>query len=378
MKIKHPGPSLLVVVATILFLGIAFLATISAPASLKNFDTTSYYFLHQLIYGVALGAVLGLIAFLLPIKIIRKLAPFALLICLIFLALVLLPQFGLRFWGANRWINLGGVVFQPSEFLKIFVILYLASWLKSRLTPDARGAASLKPKSRAEKTRGMLIPFMIFLTVVSIMLILQPATTTLGIIGLIMLFMYFSSGTPVWHSVVIILVAIAVLTLLVVMQPYRLSRLTTFLNPEIDPMGKGLQTKQALIAVGSGGITGRGLGASSQKFGFLPQSMTDSIFAVLAEESGLIGSIVLILLFLLFLLFGIIIARRANDKFCQLAALGIVFWIVLQGFVNISAMVGISPLGGVPLPFISYGGSHIVSELIGVGILLNIARHQKT
>jgi cell division protein FtsW len=149
-----------------------------------------------------------------------------------------------------------------------------------------------------------------------------------------------------------------------------------FLNPEIDPMGIGYQIKQAVIAVGSGGILGLGLGMSAQKFGFLPQSMSDSIFAIFAEEAGFLGASILIFLFLLFLWSGFKIGKSSQNKFSQLIIFGITSWIVFQGFVNIGSMIRILPLTGIPLPFISYGGSALISELIGIGILLNISKHQ--
>ncbi len=160
--------------------------------------------------------------------------------------------------------------------------------------------------------------------------------------------------------------------------PYRVNRLLVFFNPGIDPMGIGYQLKQSLIAVGSGGITGVGLGMSIQKLGFLPQPISDSIFAVFSEEAGFVGSLFLIFLFLIFLWRGLKIAKETGNRFCQLTALGITSWIVIQAFVNIGAMIGILPLTGIPLPFIGYGGSALVTTLIGAGILLNISKNHQS
>ncbi len=375
MKIKHLDYFLLFIVALFLILGISFLATISASASFKKFGTTNYYLIHQLTYGFVPGIILGLIFFLIPLNFLRKISPLLIMGNLIALVLVFLPQIGGRFWGASRWVNFGAINFQPSEFLKITSILYLSSWLKNRLNYQARGAGILKSRKSYYNFKQVFLPFLVFLVVISIILILQPDISTLVIIGSIALIIYFAAGTPFWHNFLIVGVASSGLFLLVKYEAYRLSRIVVFLNPEIDPMGIGFQMKQALIAIGSGGFAGRGLGMSSQKFGFLPQSISDSTFAIFAEETGFVGCIILILLFLMFLWIGLMIARRTDDKFCQLVAWGITFWILLQGFVNIGSMIGILPLSGIPLPFISYGGSHIVSELIGVGILLNIARH---
>jgi len=165
---------------------------------------------------------------------------------------------------------------------------------------------------------------------------------------------------------------------LIKLAPYRAARLLVFLKPETDPMGMGYQIKQALIAIGSGGIFGLGLGTSGQRLGFLPQSMADSIFAIMAEETGFVGGLILIALFLVFLWRGFKIGKSSQNKFSQLLAVGISSWIVIQAFINIGSMVGILPLTGIPLPFISYGGSALVSELIGVGILLNISKNKNT
>lgn len=372
MRIKHLDYFLLFIIALFLILGISFLATISAPLSFKRFGTTNYYLIHQLTRGFLPGIILGLISFLIPLEFFRKKLPFLLFGNLI--ALILVFFVGDRFWGASRWLSFGIFSFQPSEFFKITSILYLSSWLKNRLSCQGRGLT--KSKRLDYDFKRVFLPFLVFLAIIAIILVSQKDISTLGIIGLTVLAIYFATGAPVWHSLLIVSGAFSGLFLLVKYEAYRLSRFLVFLNPEIDPMGQGFQVRQAIIAVGSGGIAGRGLGMSSQ-IGYLPQSMSDSTFAIFAEETGFAGCMLLISLFLIFLWLGLMISRRSNDKFSEFTALGITFWIVLQGFVNISSMIGIFPLAGIPLPFISYGGSHVVSELIGVGILLNIARHSK-
>lgn len=376
MRVKHLDYFLLFIVALFLILGISFLATISAPASLKSFGTTNYYLAHQLVYGFLPGIILGLVFCFLPLNFLKKISPLLLLANLIALVLVFLPQIGSRLWGASRWLSFGAINFQPSEFLKLTFILYLSSWLKNRFNYQTHGARILKNRKSYHDFKQVFLPFLVFLVLISIILILQPDISTLIIIGSISLVIYFAIGTPFWHSLLIAGGAVSGLFLLIKYKPYRLSRIIVFLNPEIDPMGIGRQIKQAIIAIGSGGFAGRGFGMSGQS-GFLPQSMSDSTFAIFAEETGFIGCIFLIFLFLMFLWLGLMIAKKTADKFSQLVALGITFWILMQGFVNIGSMIGILPLGGIPLPFISYGGSHIVSELIGVGILLNIARQSK-
>jgi cell division protein FtsW len=186
--------------------------------------------------------------------------------------------------------------------------------------------------------------------------------------------MYFFSGTPLWHTIFLILMGLGSLSALIKFKPYRFNRLLVFLRPETDPMGIGYQIKQALITVGSGGLFGLGLGMSHQKFGFLPQPISDSIFSIFAEETGFLGSAILLFLFLIFFWRGLKISKESPDKFSQMVALGISLWIIMQSFVNIGSMIGILPLSGIPLPFISYGGTHFVAEMVGIGILLNISK----
>jgi len=172
------------------------------------------------------------------------------------------------------------------------------------------------------------------------------------------------------------LLFLGVLSFLLTLAPYRLERISALLEPDIDSLGRGYQSKQSLIAIGSGKILGQGIGMSRQKFGFLPLPASDSIFAIFAEETGFLGSIIFILLFLVFLWRGVKISKQSPEVFLQLVSLGITFWIVFQAFLNISGLLGIIPLSGTPLSFISYGGSHLIAELIGVGLLLNISRYR--
>ena len=368
---RQPDYILIGVSAILIVLGILILASVSASLSQERFGTTYYFLNHQLLFGLIPGVFLAFLAFRINLAFLKKWAPLLLLINIVFLAIVFLPKVGAGAGGAARWLNLGPISFQPSEFLKLTFILYLAAWLTSRTPQKLTGAG------QAKKTFSQtLLAFLIVIGLISLLLVFQPDISTLGIIGLVAALIYFLAGTPLWHSILIFLVGAGGLFSLIKLAPYRAARLLVFLKPEIDPMGISYQIKQALIAVGSGGIFGLGLGLGMfrQKLWLLPQSMSDSIFAIFAEEGGFIGSSILIFLFLIFLWRGFKIAKLRGDKFSQLAALGITSWIVIQGFTNIGSMTGILPLTGIPLPFISYGGSALISELIGVGILLNISR----
>ena len=273
--------------------------------------------------------------------------------------LVFLPTIGSESArGASRWLDLGPISFQPSEFLKIAFILYLSAWF------DKRKIDSLK----------IFAPFLVVLGIIGTLLILQPDVSTLGIITTVALIICFIAKAPILYIVSIILAGGALLGVLIKTAPYRLNRFMVFLDPTIDPMGIGYQLKQSLITIGSGGIFGQGLGLGKQKFGFLPEAMSDSIFSIFLEATGFLGALFLIILFLLFCWQAFKISKNCNDKFSKFVIVGIASWIAIQGFINMGAMIGILPLTGIPLPFISYGGSHLIAEFIALGILLNVSR----
>lgn len=360
------------IVVALLGAGIIILASISASLSLERFETTYYFLNHQLIFGIIPGLFALFLFLKIPLDFLKKWAPFFLLINIFLVAMVFLPKIGLTLGGATRWLYFGaGAVFQPSEFLKLTFVLYLASLLASRTEKKTYNSAQVRRNSSLQT----LAVFLTVASLISLFLTLQPDISTLGIVVLVGFIIYFSSRTPLWHSLLVLAGGISALYALIKLAPYRAHRWLVFLNPEIDPLGIGYQLKQSLIAVGSGGILGLGLGMSRQKFGFLPQSMTDSVFAVFAEETGLLGALALLLVFLTLLWRGFKVAKKVQDKFAKLTALGISSWLCLQAFANIGTMIGVLPIAGIPLPFISYGGSHLVAELAGAGILLNISRN---
>lgn len=364
---KKPDYLLLGIVVGLIALGLLILSSVSAPFAFKIKGDTYYFLKHQILFGLLPGLILGFIFYKLNLSFLRKNSPFLLLFSLALMVMVFLPVIGTKLEGASRWINLGPISFQPAELLKLAFILYLATWLSSRMEKTAE----TQNQGKFDKT---FLAFVLVIILISFLLFLQRNVSTLGIICSVAVLMYFSANTPWWQSILMILTGIAGLFFLIKIEPYRVNRLLIFLNPEIDPMGKGYQLKQALISVGSGGLKGTGLGMSIQRFGFLPQSISDSIFAVFAEETGFIGSAILIFVFLIFAWQGLKIAKRSRDTFQKLTALGVTSWIIIQSFVNIGAMTGILPLTGIPLPFISYGGSALTAELMAVGILLNISK----
>jgi cell division protein FtsW len=372
---KHFNYFLFFLVAFLVGFSLLFFACLSAPASLQRFGNTNYYLFHQLLLGFLPAIIFGIAAYKIPLRFFKKWALPIVLLNIAALFLVFIPKIGSSAGGASRWINLGIGSFQPSEFLKITAILYLSAWISSKLSDESVSGWKSITKKGYHNIIYILVPFLIFLGLISVALYLQKDASTLGIIAITLLVMYFSAKTPLWHTLLVLISGASILLFLIKFEPYRLNRWLIFLHPNADPLGIGFQLRQSLISLGSGGVFGRGLGMSVQKFGFLPQAMSDSIFAIIGEEFGAIGCIALIAIFVLFFWLGIKIAKNSNDKFSKMTAIGIVFWITFQAFVNISSVAGIFPLAGIPLPFFSYGGSHLVVELIGVGLLLNISKN---
>jgi cell division protein FtsW len=354
--------------------GFLFLACLSAPASLQRFNNATYYLSRQFLLLLA-AVVGGVIFYKIPLSFLKKYAPVLFVANYLCLFLVFLPFIGLKIAGASRWLNFGKFSVQPSEFLKITAVLYLSAWIASKLADTSVSGWKSGAKKAYHNALYILLPFFVLLGAIFLAMLFQKDASTLGIISLTLLAVYFSAKTPLWHTLVVIIGGVSTLLLIVKFESYRLDRWLVFLHPEADPMGKSYQVTQAVLSLGSGGIFGKGLGMSTQKFGYLPQAICDSIFAVVGEELGIIGGVVLIAAFITFFCIGIYIANHCNDKFSKLTAIGITFWITLQALINIASTIGGFPLAGIPLPFFSYGGSHLIAEIIGVGILLNISKN---
>jgi len=365
---------LLILISILTVGGLLFLSTLSAPASLKTFGNPNYYFFRQTI-SIVIGLVAFLIFLKLPLRWIKKLAPILLILNILILIMVFLPIIGTEFWGAKRWISIGGKTIQPSEFLKITSILYVSSLVSNKLSTTLKKGNITLSRRNNNNFKEVFLPFFILLGIITTILIFQKDLSTLGVITITLLTIYFLAKTPLWHTFLFLVIIISGTILLIFFEPYRVRRFLVFLNPEIDPLGIGFQLRQSLIATGSGGIFGNGLGMSTQKFGFLPQAMSDSVFAIIGEELGFIGSFVLISLFIYFVWLGFKIANKSNDNFSKLTAIGISIWITFQAFINIMSSIGMFPLSGIPLPFLTYGGSHIIAELAACGILLNISKN---
>lgn len=360
---KKSDRILLYTTFALLVFGLIMIASAGIAYSRSHFGDSYFFFKRQ-----ALGVFIGLIVLYFTQKInynFWKKISFPLFVLSIFLLiLVFIPGVGSKIYGASRWIQLGSFSFQPAEMLKLSLIIYLAAWLESR----------------GERIRDFfegLVPFLTIVALISFLLIKQPDVGTLGVVILIAISMFFVSGSKISHMLLMASGGLAALLILIKMESYRMNRLLVFLHPELDPRGIGYQINQALLAIGSGGILGVGLGHSLQKFNYLPEPVGDSIFAIIGEELGLIGCVVLIALFVTVAIRGLKIAKQARDIFAKLAATGIATWVFFQALINISAIIGLIPLTGIPLPFISYGGTSIIFLMAGIGILLNISKQTK-
>ncbi len=355
-KKKH-SPSdhwtLFAVVVLSLF-GVLMVYDSSVAIAIRDFGN-QYYYLRDQLKWLAVGFITLTVFSFVDYHYWHKVALPLLLGTLVLLLAVFLPGIGIVALGAHRWINLGFFVLQPAELAKLVLVIYLSAWFSVR-------------------ERERLLAFALLVSMVVGLVLLEPDLGTSVIIVVIALILYFSSGAPAIHFAVIIPILIVGVIGLAIISPYRMARLTTFLHPEQDPLGSSYHIRQVLLGLGSGGWFGLGVGQSRQKYEYLPEANTDSIFAIIGEETGFMGAGAIILMYMFASWRGFRIAKRAKDGFGRLLAIGITSWISLQTIINLSAMVALLPLTGVPLPFISYGGSSLIVTLAAVGILLNISK----
>jgi len=345
--------TLFIYIVVLSILGIIAVADASAPQALEVFGD-SFYFVKQQIVWTLIGFAGMFVVSFIDYKIWKKLAPVIFIVSLALLLVVFIPGVGSKVLGARRWVNLGFFGFQPSEVAKISLAIFIA-WLASYDYPFKYYIATVG-----------LVAFLIML---------QPDLgTTIVIIGIAVVQM-FISGLPIIYMIGFGLLGAGGGSLLVLLSDYRRQRLMTFLESSTDPLGTSYHIRQILIALGSGGLLGVGLGQSRQKHLFLPETATDSVFAVIAEEIGFVGAAFLIILLFLFVFRTIKISSKSPDKFGLVLGGGLAAWLGGQIFLNVASMVALVPLTGIPLPFFSYGGSSQLMILISVGILLNISRH---
>ena len=348
----------------LLLIGLVLLASASTVAGFQRFQDPYFYFKHQLLFGVLPGIIAFLIVKKIGTRMWQGIAPVLYIMSLALLTLVLLPQ--VRGIGSTKsWIIIGSFSFQPSEIAKFSLILMLAWW------------ASRRNLSVIGGFRGFGEFLMIFLPV-AVLLLLQPDVGTLVIISGIALSVYFLSGGSLVSIAFLLLVGLGGIIAVSIRSPYRLARLLVFLNKDVDPQGVGYHTRQALLAIGSGGLWGRGLGHSIQKFQYLPEVQSDSLFAVAAEELGFVLTATLFIVLLIFWRTLYTLSLAVEDRFCRIAIGGVLSWFIIQTFLNIGAMLGLLPLTGVPLPLLSYGGTALAIELAAVGFVMAVTSKQQS
>ncbi len=359
LKLRVDKP--LALLTAILIVSGAMIFASAAFGLLARGSSMSSVFFSHLVLGLGLGSFFLVALTFIDYKIWRQYAPYLFALSLLATASVFIPHIGFSHGGGTRWIHLFGVSFQPSEALKLGAIFAAAAYFTAF-------------KAKIQTFTYGLGGFLALLAGPVALLLLQPDLGTLSIICLSVGAIYFAAGAR-WRDIaLVIVIGLASLALLATLRPYVLDRIETFLNPAHGQQGQSYQIRQSLIAVGSGGITGRGFGQGIQKFTYLPEPMGDSIFAVAAEELGFIGAIGIVGLFLAFGLRGYTVAARSTDMFGALLGIGICTYLIVEAFINIAAMLGLAPLTGVPLTFMSQGGSAMLISLASAGILLSISR----
>lgn len=364
MRRNPPDVQLLAVTAGLVVFGLVALASATGPTGFSRFGDSYHFFKRQLLFGVLPGIVLLFLIARTPIERIKRHAPMMIVAAAVLLCLGFLPWFRADF-GSGSWIEVFGFSLQPSEIAKLCLVLYFADWLSRRDEATIKGFWS------------GFVPFAISVAIVVALMMAQSDLGTTAVIIAFLFSMYISAGAAFKHLGILFAAGAAMFAVFIKIAPYRADRLKIFLRPDLDPQGVGYHINQAMLAIGSGGWFGLGLGKSRQKFQYLPEVAGDSIFAVISEELGFLVSAALILAFLYLIYRGLKIAEEAHDPFSRYAAVGITAWIGFQAVLNISAMVSIMPLTGVPLPFISHGGTAMLANLAAVGVLASISSERK-
>ncbi len=355
----------LITVLFLLFFGFTVFISASMGILAKNAAQFTVVTFKQAFFGLLLGLISCFVFSHINYKLFKKFSLGIFLGSVAIMCFVFIPGVGMTLNGSTRWINLFGfTTFQPIEILNIGFIIYWGAWLALY-------------KDRIKQFRYGLLPLVILLGICSIPIILQPDIDSLFFLGLIGVIMFISAGGKIRHTLLLIAAGIAFIAIIAFAKPYVKDRILSFLNPEANSLTSGYQIQQSLIAVGSGQIFGRGLGQGIQKFKFLPESISDSIFAVLGEEMGFVGCVFVILVFLFLIFRAFRIAIRSPDNFGGLLVVGIVILIISRSFMNIGSMLGIVPISGVPLAFFSQGGTAMLITLSEIGIILNVSKFNK-
>ncbi len=359
-EFHQPDYILIISFFILIFIGLLFLSSASYFVACEKFDDCFFHLKHQLLRGLLPGLILFLAFSFFNYQFFKKWSLILFLLTLFLLGMVFLPGIGLAKDQAHRWVDLG-IVFQPSELAKLAFVIYLSAWLS-------------KNKDKIKSFKEVFLPFVVFLIIVSVLIILQPDFGTLMVFLSLAMVIYFMAGGRILYISGLIVVAVPAVLYMLQKTSYSWDRITAFLHPELDPSGIGYHITQAILAISSGGILGRGLGYSSQKVSYLPEVISDSIFAVMAEELGFVAILIVIVLYFYMTYRIFRLAALSDQFFGKLLAVGIGFWFIFQTIINMGAMLGIFPLTGIPLPLIGYGGSSFVVFCVAFGILVNISR----
>lgn len=354
---------LFLAVATLTLFGVVMVLSATAAASVSDTDSAWSLFRRHLMWA-GIGTVAMLVMLRIDYRRWQRLAPAGLVVSLILLVMVALPWFGVTANGARRWLGIGPLTFQPSEAAKLALILFVANLLS-------------RPSRPVASVRLTLCPVAIITGTMIMLLLAQPHLGATMIIAVICMAMLLLAGAPMRHLAATGLIGAGVAGIMVATSPWRRARLLGFLDPWADPLGNGYQPLQSLRAIATGGPGGVGLGAGRSKWGFLPYAHTDFIFAVIAEELGMVGTMGVMGLFVVVAVTGFVVALSAPDRFGMLVAIGITAWIVSQAVLNMGAAMALVPVLGMTLPFLSFGGSSLVLTMAAVGLLLNVARQTR-
>lgn len=360
---RWPKISLAILVIVLLTIGMMFVYSSSYIWAEFKYGDRFYFLKRQLLFASLGLVVMGIVTFI-PYEQIRRYVKVILLFCIGLLVLVLIPGIGMSRGGAQSWIGVGAFSIQPAEFIKLGLILYLADYLAKN------------KRTMTTFWRGFLRPLLLVIFCFGLIM-LQPDLGTGVVLVLTCVAMIFIAGAKLRYFVYLGLIGVVSFVFLILSAPYRISRITSFLNPWDDPLGDGFQMIQSLYAIGPGKLLGVGFGKSLQKYFYLPEPQTDFIFAIVAEELGFIGGALVILLFYILFRQGLQTAYRSVDSFARYTAIGIIVMLTIQFMINISVVIGLIPITGITLPFLSYGGSSLTLTLASVGILLNISIYEK-
>jgi cell division protein FtsW len=358
-----PDAVLFAVVATLVGIGLVMVFSASSATAYAEHGDIAYYVKRQLIW-LLIGLLAAAAVYRMDLARLKRAAPYLLVAAIVGLLLVFVPGLGIGVNGGRRWIGVASLTFEPSEFAKLALVIYLSAMLASRgdrITSLVRG----------------LFPLCIPVTIMAVLVLKEPDMGTASLLLFMAFTLFFAAGARVFHLIAILAVTAPIAVLTVLASPYRRARVFAFLDPWKDPQNTGFHIVQSLLALGSGGIFGMGLGASRAKFFYLPEQYTDFIFSVLGEELGLIGAFAVVVLFIALVYRAVRIALAAPDRFGYFLACGCGAMIAIQAFINIGVVTSSWPVTGVPLPFVSFGGSSLVINLIAVALIANVGRHRR-